>query len=69
MKRRCSFCEFEADYDAFPDGSVACNGYLACADCLENPRVERVMELVAFSEFLRKEIVCQEQEILSQVFS
>lgn len=34
--RICSFCNFTADYDSFPEDSVVAAGICACADCLQS---------------------------------
>ncbi len=54
--RTCSFCDFSGYCGDFPDGSIVSNGMAACAGCLKNPQVEKIIELAAFARFLEKEI-------------
>lgn len=56
VKRQCDWCDLRGPYDVFPDGSLASNGWLACADCLTDPKVARVMELVRFADVLTEDV-------------
>jgi hypothetical protein len=53
--RKCDFCEFRAEYDLWPDGSIVYRGFAACVDCLEDPGVARFFELIHFAKVMEKE--------------
>jgi hypothetical protein len=44
--RTCSFCNFTASYDDFPEGSVCFLGICACAPCLETDKTKEFRELL-----------------------
>lgn len=48
--RDCFFCDFRGTYDEFPDDSIASQGVMACAECLKDARIARVMELMRNAE-------------------
>ncbi|HEX8287854.1 MAG TPA: hypothetical protein VF556_07665 [Pyrinomonadaceae bacterium] len=52
--RHCSFCEFAADYDDFPDGSICYLGICACANCLEKEVTKDFRDLLTEEGFETK---------------
>ena len=44
--RQCHFCDFKAEYDDFPDGSVCYLAITACAACYENGTAEDFRRLI-----------------------
>lgn len=55
IERSCDWCGFRSDYESFPDGSLASNGWLACGPCMDDPKVLRAMEMVHFARVLESE--------------
>ena len=46
ITRNCSFCDFTAAYEDFPDGSVIYLGIAACAGCLKSEITKEFREIL-----------------------
>jgi hypothetical protein len=40
----CNFCNFQGDYDDFPDGTICWLGITCCADCIDTEKAQMFRE-------------------------
>lgn len=64
-ERICSFCDFRADYDDFPDGSIVYLGICACKTCLEKEVTGDFREIVKTNEWQLKQQTTEKAESIT----